>query len=254
MLKLMNFKNKEYEKIILEGLNNFQGAELPFGYPIPNEVLIYLFTRFLNPSETASLSLVCKSWRKFVRQENIWKVYCLQLENNLENPQEDWYSLYRVLYYRWHSSNSSQGLLFSRGLLRVTVDPSSKNEYHPVISRRGFASGVHSWKIKIEGKKSHWTCLGVSGPLPERRDQYSFPNMFCWSYWGQWYENGLTTKFDTSQKWWKVGDCVKLTLNIPELTLHLENKQTKLTMKLLKLPVYHIYANLTKDTQLLLVS
>jgi hypothetical protein len=101
-----------------------------------------------------------------------------------------------------------------------------KDGHCSILSKSGFSSGVHGWKLTTDhfSKKSHWICVGVAHQLSAPED---YKNNCCLSSQNQKFSPTESVEITTASGDWQDGDEITVTVDCELLKLRVGNERTK---------------------------
>ncbi|CAH1781686.1 unnamed protein product, partial [Owenia fusiformis] len=134
----------------------------------PVSVLENLFS-YLGIEDLRSCSLVCKSWYKFLNDENndVWRLHCVRklaeeaLKSDLLANVPTYKAKLRAFYHAWNPNDCSRNMFVKGNGFTVHRNPVAQSS-DATRGKIGFKAGRHCWEIWWEGPLGTVAVIGIA--------------------------------------------------------------------------------------------
>jgi len=186
--------------------------------------LTTLVAIFLEGKDLLLVSQVCKKWRDFGQDKELWKLICLRKWNEesilLERYQNSWKECWmkRNHHFQWRKETLS-GLVSFTNEYNTVIKCTNSSRYQTVLGDRIIREneGTFYWEIEVEEMtQGSWTTIGVCKEDMQSFESISFSNN-GWGFAAAYkWRNGQNIRYGSK---FSTGDVVGVLLDMNEKSL-----------------------------------
>ncbi|XP_050403728.1 F-box/SPRY domain-containing protein 1 [Patella vulgata] len=224
---------------------------------LPPHVLEVLFS-FLDISELRNCSLVCKTWYRFLNDENndVWRLHCVRklaeeaLRSDILSSVPTYKAKLKALFHSWNPNDCSRNIYVKPDGFTIHRNPVAQST-DGARGKIGFKSGRHCWEVWWEGPLGTVAMIGLAAKGTPTQCQGYVPLVGCDDQsWG-WnlVDNHLFHNGDSQGNYpqlnnapkYQVGEKIKVILDCEDKSLAFEKNFEFLGVAFRGLPDTHLY-------------
>ena len=135
---------------------------------LPHRVLEHLFA-YLDIEDLRTCSLVCKSWYKFLNDENndVWRLHCIRklaeeaLKSDVLSSVPTYKAKLRAFYHAWNPNDCSRNIYVKNNGFTLHRNPVAQST-DGARGKMGFKQGRHCWEVWWEGPLGTVAVIGIA--------------------------------------------------------------------------------------------
>lgn len=135
---------------------------------LPSSVLEVVFS-YLDIADLRHCSLVCKSWYKFLNDEDndVWRFHCVRklaeeaLKSDVLSNVPTYKAKLRAFYHAWNPNDCSRNIYVKHNGFTLHRNPIAQST-DGARSKLGFRTGRHCWEVWWEGPLGTVAVIGLA--------------------------------------------------------------------------------------------
>ena len=136
---------------------------------LPHRVLEVLFSYLQDIEDLRNCSLVCKSWYRFLNDENndVWRLHCIRklaeeaLKSDVLSSVPTYKAKLRAFYHAWNPNDCSRNIYVKNNGFTLHRNPVAQST-DGARGKMGFKQGRHCWEVWWEGPLGTVAVIGIA--------------------------------------------------------------------------------------------